>query len=108
MTDEEMAKVAQTRLTELAQRALQVHRTRKTRGWIIQEHNRWSYQLAAVEYTHEQISPDTAKAFTELDETVSTLIEERGQDPDSMLHWLDMYPSLVLNVHLRVPQPNTV
>lgn len=108
MTDEELAKRTQARLTELSQRALQMHRTEKTRDFIVRTHNRWNYELASVEFTHEQMSPETLKAFEELDEAVSTLIEERGQDPDSILHWLDMYPSLVLNVHLRVPQPNTV
>jgi hypothetical protein len=104
MTDAELVKATQARLTELSQRALQMHRTQKTREYILKTHNRWQYELATVELTHDAISPDTRKAFGELDAMMAILIEERGEDPDSILHWLDMYPAIVIGVHLRVPQ----
>ena len=104
MTDAELVKATQERLTQLSQRALQMHRTKKTKEYILRIHNRWQYELATVELTHDPISADTRQAFGELDDMMAILVEERGQDPDSILHWLDMYPSIVIGVHLRVPQ----
>ena len=104
MTDAELVKAAQERLTKVSQRALQMHRTAKTRDWIVRTHNRWQYELGAVELTNEPIRAETLKAFTELDAMMEILVTERGEDPDSILHWLDMYPSLVISVQLGVRQ----
>lgn len=97
---------AQARLTQVSQRALQMHRTKNTRDWIVRTHNRWQYELAAVELSHQPVSAETLKAFSELDEMMEILVTERGEDPDSVLHWLDMFPSIVVGVHLGVPQPH--
>lgn len=107
MTDEEMLSGAQQRLTELAQRALQMHRTRKTREYILRCHNRWMYELADHPRTYEPVDESVEDAFRELQKATAELVAERGFDPDTILHWIDLYPSMVVNVYLQSKQPHT-
>jgi len=103
-----MVKAAQARLTEMSQRALQMHRTKGTQDHILRAHNAWQYELGTVELNHQPVEESRVAAFTEMMEMTEILVTERGMDPDSILHWLDLFPSVVLNVHLGVQQPNTV
>lgn len=106
MTDAELVIAAKKRLTELAQRALQMHRTHKTREYIIGCHNAWNSQLSKYNCTHQPMDSDKVAAFEELQEATARVVDERGHDPDSILHWLDMYPSLVSSVYLEQKVPH--
>lgn len=108
MTDADMLIAAQNRLTELATRALQMHRTAGTRRYILRVHNRWNYELAVHERERRPLDPETEAAFRELQSATEVLVNERGMDPDTVLHWLDLYPSMVVNVYLQAKQPHTV
>ena len=108
MTDADLVIAAKERLTELAQRALQMHRTAGTRHYIIRIHNYWNEALAAHNCDHQPLSPDKVAAFLKLDETTAKFASERGHDPDSILNWLDMFPSIVMSVYLEAKTPHTV
>jgi len=101
VTDAELVTAAKQRLTEMSQRALQVHRTTKTREFILRNHNRWQNALVAYQPSHTVVPDHTRDAFEELQKVTAELVERRGFDPDIYLHWLDLYPSLVVTIYLR-------
>jgi hypothetical protein len=104
MTDRELLVAARGKLTALAERALHLHRTKATRSFIVYTHMMWQNALDEVILTDQPVSESTQVAFAELNHAVERVIDLRGSDPDGILRWIDLYPSIVTSVHLHQPE----
>lgn len=103
MTDAEMVTAAKQRLSDISMRALQVHLTKRTREFILETHTSWQNALVAYQINNQPMPLHTVEAFSELQEMTTELLQRNGFDPDVYLHWIDLYPSLVVNIYLREP-----
>lgn len=88
-------------------------RSKRTRQMIRDTEFGHHRALAAFEDSEKLVEGSARLAWLELDEECRDLIAQRGENPEILLRWLDMYPKTLLEIVLspktaeKSPEPAT-
>lgn len=104
-TERELALSTIRTMHALARLCHEKFRAEATRKSIMSIEHAYHQQLMPFEDSRKHLSDSTRRAWLEWDEDTRRLLGNRGGNPDLLLQRLDMYPKLVLEVHLGVRTP---
>ena len=100
LSERELVRMAVATLHQLARACHATFRAKRTRQMILNIEHGHHQALLAYSESKTLVSDSARVAWLELDQDCRDLIAQRGQNPDSMLEWLDLYPRTLLTVIL--------
>lgn len=103
MTDAELIQYALVHYARLRQRALHVYRVQTMQVKVVERTDLYSRRLRAYPATGHELKVETVGAFMELNESLYEVLQP-GVNPDALLKWAVLYPSIVLEVLVKRPQ----
>lgn len=113
LSERELVRMAIRTFHQLARACHERFTSKRTRQMIREIEHGHHRALAAYEDSTKLVEGSARLAWLELDQECRELIGQSGQNPDSLLEWLDMYPQTLLTIILspktaeKPPEPAT-